>query len=193
MTNLAAQSGAKRIQFPWRRNGRTISLNLGVIWEMLAYVALVVVSALGLVFLFPMMKEGTSLGELPLLLSGMGFFVLLGALWWLARGRSLRKAAVAWAILTVPCLTYAALAGSRITAYFDGLRLAKDVAIETFSEAPIHWPGFDGPVGLSIQFQLVHPDGISALILPPEIRMGPAIEVPHDVLSVSHTGGSGYF
>ncbi len=159
----------------------------------LSYVVLVAVSAVGLVFLFPMMKEGTSLSELPILLAGMGLFVLLGALWWLARGRSLRKAAVAWMILAVPCLAYVALAGSLVTAYFGGLRLAKDVAIEDFSEAPIHWPGFDGPVGLTIQFELVHPGGISALILPPEIRMGPAIEVPRDVLSVSHTSGSGYF
>jgi hypothetical protein len=159
----------------------------------LSYGVLVVLSALGLLFLFPLMKEGASLGELPMLLGGLGLFVLTGALWWLARGRSVAKAAAAWVILAVPSIAYIGQAGALVTAYFGGLRLAQDVAIENFSEVPIHWPGFDGPVGVTISFDAVHPDRASALILPPEIRMGPALDIPRSVLSASRTSGSGYF
>ena len=127
------------------------------------FIAIIAVSGLALLALLPWMKEGASLSELHFVLGGVLLLVLLGGIWWLACGRSLPKAVAGWIVLTVPALAHAALAVSLVTAYFGGLRLAKNVGIENFSEAPIHWPGFHGPVGLTLKFEIVHPEGVSAL------------------------------
>ena len=65
-------------------------------------------------------------------------------------------------------------------ARIGGLWLARSLEITAYRETAIEWPGFDGPVGLKIEIAVQHdftPDG---LVYPPEIRMGPDIEVPLD-------------
>jgi hypothetical protein len=157
------------------------------------FAAIVAVSGVGLLVQFPGMKEGISQEELPFYFGGMVALAVLGAVWWLAVGRSVAKALPIWIILAIPTIGAGATAVSLIVAGFEGSRLARSVSIENFSETPIHWPGFDGPVGLTWRFELVHPARLSALILPPEIRMGPAVEIPRNLLSASRTTGSGYF
>ncbi len=157
------------------------------------FVVIVAVSAVGLLAQFPGMKEGISQEELPFYLGGLVVFSGLGAIWWWAVGRSLAKALPAWIILAIPMLGAGAAAISLVVANLESRRLPRSVAIENYSEAPILWPGFDGPVGLTVRFELVHPAGSTALIHPPEIRMGPALEIPRDKLAASQTSGSGYF
>lgn len=161
--------------------------------RLLLFVAIVALSALGLLMLLPGMKEGVSWEETPFYVGGALGFPVLGVVWWYACGRSLAKAVPAWIVLALPTLGSAAIAFSLVTAYFEGQRLAGAVDIEGYSETPIRWPGFDGPVGLTVRFDLVHPTGLSALLLPPEVRMGPALDIPRNLLSSTQTGGSGYF
>ncbi len=159
----------------------------------LVFIGLLAAAAAALLLLFPGLKEGVSQEELPALIGGLGLFVLLGLLWWLVCGRSLKLSLVGWLVLALPTAVGLAQAGRLIAANLQGLRLASDSGIEGYQETPIQWPGFDGPVGLTISFDLVHPEGVSALILPPEIRMGPDLDIPRDKLNPTQTAGSGYF
>lgn len=157
------------------------------------FIALVAAAGLALLLLFPGLKEGMSQEELPALIGGIGALLLLGFLWWLVCGRSLKLSILGWLVLALPTALGLEQAGRLISADLEGRRLAEAVAIEAYQEAPILWPGFDGPVGLTISFDLVHPEGVSALILPPEIRMGPELDIPRNKLNPTQTGGSGYF
>jgi hypothetical protein len=161
--------------------------------RILFFVALVAIAAIALLLLLPGLKEGVSQEELPALIGGVGLFLLLAFLWWFMSGRSLRRSVLGWMVLALPTAAYLAQAGQLIAANVEGLHLARSVSIEAYQETPIEWPGFDGPVGLTISFDLVHPEDVSALILPPEIRMGPELEIPRDKLNVTQTNGSGYF
>ena len=157
------------------------------------FIGLVAVAALALLLLFPGLKEGGSQDEVPALLGGVALFLLLGLVWWLVCGRSLKLSALGWLVLALPTFLYLTQAGQLIAADWEGRRLTEAVGIENYEETPILWPGFDGPVGLTVSFDLVHPEGATALILPPEVRMGPALEIARDKLSFTRTGGSGYF
>jgi len=159
----------------------------------LVFIGLVAVAALAFLFLLPGMKEGASQEEVPALFGGVGLFLLLGLLWWLVCGRSLKLSALGWFVLALPTAAYLVQAGQLIAADWQGRRLAEAVSIENYEETPILWPGFDGPVGLTVRFDLVHLEGVSALILPPEVRMGPALEIARSKLKFSQTSGSGYF
>ena len=156
-------------------------------------ITIILLSGLGLLGLLPFAKEGMSQDLVPTLLGGAAAFLVLGALWWRVVSRSLVKAIPVWIVLAVPCLAYLAAAGALLWAQYKGTRLAAAASIENYSEEPILWPGFEGPVGWRISFDLRHPEGAAGLIVPPEIRMGPTLEIPRDVLSASRTGGSGTF
>jgi high-affinity Fe2+/Pb2+ permease len=118
---------------------------------------LVAISAVGLLVLLPFLKEGASREEIPLLLGGAGIYLLLGGVWWLFVGRVPVKAALGWAFLLAPLLAYLALAGVLLLAYVRGERLSRSISIESYSEEPIFWPGFDDPVGWRIVVGLNHP------------------------------------
>lgn len=161
--------------------------------RILFFLAIFALSALALLFLLPGWKEGVSQDQLPALLAGVLMFLALAVLWWWASGGSLRRAAVGWIVLALPLIAYGAQATALMAAWYQGHSLADAVTVENYSETPIEWPGFDGPVGLTIEFDLVHPDGTDAIILPPEIRMAPLISIPRTELAASRTNGSGYF
>ena len=59
--------------------------------------------------------------------------------------------------------------------------LAKKIRIENFTETPIVWPGFDGPVGIRFDFDLLHPK-LNANVFPPTIWMGPQKKMQLDWL-----------
>ena len=161
--------------------------------RILVFVGLVVVAGFALLLLLPGLKEGVSQEEVPALFGAVGLFLLLGLMWWLVCGRSLKLSALGWLVLALPTAAYLTQAVQLIAADWEGRRLAEAVRIEGYEETPIIWPGFDGPVGLAVSFDLVHPEGVSALILPPEVRMGPDLEIPRDKLNFTQTNGSGYF
>lgn len=164
-----------------------------VAFRILLFIGLLAVAGLALLLLLPGMKEGVSQEEVPALIGGVGLFLLLGFLWWLVCGRSLKLSALGWFVLALPTAAYLVQACQLLAADWQGRRLAEAVSIESYAETPIHWPGFDGPVGLTLRFDLVHPEGVSALILPPEVRMGPELEIARSKLNFSQTSGSGYF
>jgi hypothetical protein len=150
---------------------------------------LVAISAVGLLVLLPFLKEGASREEIPLLLGGAGIYLLLGGVWWLFVGRVPVKAALGWAFLLAPLLAYLALAGVLLLAYVRGERLSRSISIESYSEEPIFWPGFDDPVGWRIVVGLNQPPEVEALLTAPEIRMGPEVDIPSGDLS--NTGAAG--
>jgi hypothetical protein len=150
------------------------------------------VSALGLVLIIPFVKEGSSWGDMPILAGMVGVALLLGLGWWLAVGRSLAKAMIGWLILSIPLIAHGSAMVSLLLARYEGWRLADTVEIRNYKETPILWPGFDGPIGLEVTLELHHAAGIKALILSPEIRMGPVLSVSREKLSASQTSGSGY-
>jgi hypothetical protein len=164
-----------------------------LVLRIVVFIALVAAAGVGFLLLFPGLKEGMSQEELPALIGGIGALLLLGLVWWLVCGRSLKLSILGWLVLALPTALGLSQAGQLIAADIQGRRLAAAVAIEAYQEAPILWPGFDGPVGLTIGFDLVHPTGVTALILPPEIRMAPELDIPRDKLNATQTSGSGYF
>lgn len=161
--------------------------------RVLAFIVLCLSAAAGLVLLFPGAKEGYGWSDLPMLLANVGALFALGALWWLIVQRSARRAAVGWAILAIPIILTLTVIVLLLAARFEGVRLAETVRVAAYAETPIHWPGFDGPVGMEITVTLRHPKGADALITPPEIRMAPAVDIPADRLYVTRTNGAGYF
>ena len=161
--------------------------------RVLFFIVIVILSALGLLGLFPFAKEGFSRDLIPFLFGGALAFVVLGALWWWAVGRDLLKAIPAWFVLAIPSIAYLMAAVALVLAMLRGDQLSSQAAIENFREEPILWEGFEGPVGWRISFDLLHPEGASGLIVPPEIRMGPAADIPAAEISATRTGGSGTF
>ncbi len=161
--------------------------------RILFFLALLFVAGAALLFLLPGWKEGVSQDQLPVLLACVLLFLALGLLWWWVSGRVLWRALAGWLVLAVPLVAYGAQALSLLLAWYEGHSLADAVTIENYAETPIEWPGFDGPVGLTIEFDLVHPEGTDAIILPPEIRMAPLVSIPRSELAASRTNGSGYF
>lgn len=165
---------------------------MATIFRTLLLVAIIGLSALGLAAWVPFGKEGASWTDLPIIAGMAAGALVLGVIWWLAVGRRMRRALIGWVILMPPLLAHGSLAVSLVAARVAGERLASSVSIEIYQETPILWPGFDGPIGLELSLELRHPPGTTAMILPPEIRMGPELTIDRDLLSASLTGGSGY-
>lgn len=161
-------------------------------FRVLLLIALVGLSAAGVLAWLPLGKEGASWSDLPIILGAAGGALFLGLVWWLAAGRRIGWAAIGWAILLPPLLAHGSTAVFLVLARIEGPRLAQSVRIESIRETAIVWPGFDGPIGIELSLELTHAAGATALILPPEIRMGPDLEIARDLLSASMTGGSGY-
>jgi hypothetical protein len=157
------------------------------------FVLLIIISVAGLLVLLPLVKEGVSRSEIPLLLGGAAIYLFLGGVWWLAVGRALPKAALAWVFLLLPFLANLTLAGALLLAYVEGERLGQEIAIQSYAEDAIVWPGFDGPVGWRIVVGLAHPPGVEALLTSPEIRMGPEVDIPAGDLAAAQTWSGGYF
>ena len=146
-----------------------------------------------LLLLFPGLKEGFSWSEVPYLLAGIGILLAVGVLWWLAQGRSLRRSALGLLVLLVPTGIYSLVAGQHLWAHYQGARLADATHITSYQESFIEWPGFDGPVGLTIELTLEYPVGAKGLVYPPELRVGRALEISRNSLSATVTSGAGYF
>ena len=147
----------------------------------------------GLFMLLPLVKEGSSMDDLAVIGSVIAAALVLGLIWWLAVGRTLELALLGWGVLALPVAAHGAIAVSLLVAYYQGYRLATATEITDYHEEPIMWPGFDGPVGVTVTLGLAHPSGASAVIQPPEIRMGPKVDIKRQHLVASLRSGSGYF
>ncbi len=71
--------------------------------------------------------------------------------------------------------------------------LARSAVIENYQETLIRWETLPEPVGIKIEFDLLHPAGMRGLIYPPQIRMGKFIDVPDSKLFLVYRYGAGYF
>ncbi|MGI9412635.1 MAG: hypothetical protein ACR2PM_03145 [Hyphomicrobiales bacterium] len=157
------------------------------------FLVILALAGVGLFVLLPFAKEGASLNDMGVFGGVIAAALLLGLMWWLAVGRTFELALLGWGVLALPVAAHGAIAVSLLVAYYQGQRLAAATEISGYQEEPIQWPGFDGPIGLKVTVDLAHPSGASAVIQPPEIRMGPAVEIQRRHLVASLRSGSGYF
>jgi hypothetical protein len=158
----------------------------------LLLVVILCLAILAVLAFIPFGKEGSSRSDAFIMLGVVGGAFVLAFIWWLAVGRSLKKALIGWVILLMPTFMHGGTALMLLLAIFEESRFQQSVRIENYREKPIQWPGFDGPIGLELSFDLRHPAGSNVMLLPPEIHMGPDLRLTHDTLTASLTGGSGY-
>jgi hypothetical protein len=125
-----------------------------------------------------------------LILAGL---LALAIIWWFASGRTWAFAAIGWLVLAVPFSAHAIWQGKILLADRKGANLARQMTVENYRQMPIFWNGFDGPVGLTIEFDLVHPPGLEGFVFTPQIRMAPAYDIAADDLQSSRTFSGGYF
>jgi hypothetical protein len=129
-------------------------------------------AALGL--LFPWLKEGHDVEELPLF-AGMtaGLLALAFVAWKALRARP--PLLVAGLLgLSAPLAAYAFLTLDIVGDEWRGRSLAKSLRITSVRETPIEWPGVDGPVGLRLEIELQHDIRMPGNLYAPKLRMGSA-------------------
>lgn len=117
----------------------------------------------------------------------------LAVVWWFASGRNWAFAVIGWLVLAVPFSAHAIWQGKTSLADYRGANLPSQMAVENFRETPIYWDDFDGPVGMTIELDLVHPPGLDGFVFTPQIRMAPAYDIAAENLESSRTFSGGYF
>lgn len=130
------------------------------------------------------------LDQTLLILAGL---LALAIVWWFVSGRRWVIAVLGWLVLAVPFSAHAIWQGTTLIADAKGAKLPSQMAVENYREKPIFWDGFDGPVGLEIELDLVHPPGLEGLVFTPQIRMAPAYDIAPENLQSSRTFSGGYF
>lgn len=129
---------------------------------------------------------------------GRTYFILagllaLGSAWWLISWRSRALTLLGWLVLAVPFSAHALWQTSILLADQKGANLPAQMQIENFRETAIFWHGFDGPVGIAVEFDLIHPSGLEGLVFTPQVRMAPAYDIARDDLQSTRTFSGGYF
>lgn len=157
------------------------------------YLAILSAAAFGTLFHLLLVQEGQEWADLPLYLGVSAALLVLAGIWFAAVNFSFRKALIAWPLLLIPFAMHGATATSLVYERFIAGKLPAQLSIKNYQEEPLHWPGFDGPVGYRLTFDIAHPPGFKRVINGPEIRMAPEIDIPYDALSKTETVGSGYF
>jgi hypothetical protein len=134
--------------------------------------ALWAAGVLALGFLFPWLKEGHDVDELPLF-AGMtiGLALLAFVAWKALRARPPLLAAGLLGLL-LPLAAYGLLTLDILWDEWRGRSLARGARIVSVREAPIEWAGFDGPVGLRLEIELEHQVRLEGNLYPPKLRMG---------------------
>ncbi len=147
------------------------------------FLALVAATLFGFLMLLVAGKEGSDTLDLVL---GAVLSIALLIIWW-----SLSKLFITRyqkilslsgrVILSAITLIYTLTTIPYIISYFKGPMLVKEIRIENFKETPIIWPGFDGAVGIRLDFDLLH-SKIDGNLLRPIIWMGPQKKMQLDWL-----------
>jgi hypothetical protein len=117
----------------------------------------------------------------------------LAIIWWFVSGRIWAFAVLGWLVLAVPFSAHALWQSRILLADHKGETLSRQMTVENFRETPIFWDGFDGPVGVTIELDLVHPPTLDGFVFTPQIRMAPAYDIAADDLQSSRTFSGGYF
>jgi len=158
----------------------------------LLFIVICGVSALTLLCSVPVVVHAVT-PDLEQTLATLAVLLALAIAWWFASGRRWLLAAVGWLILAVPFTSHAVWQSSTLIADYRGAQLPARMEIENFVEAPIYWHGFDGPVGYTITFDLVHPAGLDGIVFTPQVRMAPAYDIAAEDLQSIRTFSGGYF
>lgn len=158
----------------------------------LVFVLICAISAWLFLASVPALVHRTSpeLGQTLQILAGL---LALAVLWWLVSGRRWTIALLGWLVLAVPFSAHALWQGETLIADRKGATLSRQMTVENFSETPIFWEGFSGPVGMEIEFDLVHPQGLTGFVTAPQIRMAPDYDIAAKNLESSRTFSGGYF
>ena len=130
------------------------------------------------------------LDQTLLILAGL---LALAIIWWFVSSRRWTIALVGWLILAVPFSAHALWQGTTLLADRKGVSLSRVMTVENFRETPIFWDGFEGPVGVTIELDLVHPLGLDGLVFTPQIRMAPVYDIAAEDLQSTRTFSGGYF
>ena len=157
------------------------------------FLALTSAAAFGMLFYVLLIQEGHEWADLPFFVGVSAASLVLAGIWFAAVDFSLRKALIAWPVLFIPFAMHGVTAVGLIYERFIASNLPAKLSVMNYEEEPLYWPGFDGPVGYRLTFDLAHPPGFKRLINGPEIRMGPEVDIPYGALSKTATIGSGYF
>jgi hypothetical protein len=129
----------------------------------------VLISAAALFALLPWIKEGYDLTDLPRFIGMAAGLAIVAWLWWRVGRGGARIAGLA--ALALPLLVYSNLSFWLGFNYWYGRRLEGQTHIASLQATSIVWPGFEGPVGVRIEMELVHPKGLDVALLPPKIAM----------------------
>jgi len=150
------------------------------------FLALVAATLFGLLMLLVAGKEGSNTLDLVL---GAVLSIALLVMWWSLSKYFITRYQKSLSlsgrvILSFIAIVYSLTTIPYIISYFKGPMLAKEIRIESFKETPIVWPGFDGPVGIRLDFDLLHPK-IDGNLKRPMIWMGPQKKMQLDWLYYS--------
>jgi hypothetical protein len=137
-----------------------------------SFLVLSLAALAGLAILLPG-REGFSITEVPLYLGAIAGLCLLAGLWSWTVNRSRGAVALSWLVVALPILANGTVLVKLFAAEIEGISLPAKMRIENYTEAPLIWRGSDGPVGWRIEFDLIHPPGMNANVLAPELRMAP--------------------
>ncbi len=161
--------------------------------RILGLVVIALISAAAMLLQFPSMKEGYSLEEIPFFAAGGFGLIAIGVAWWWGSGKNFGWAVPAWIVLAPPALSALVVSWQFMQARFDSETATAAARVTAYQESFITWPGFDGPVGIRVAFEVSVPEWAAGLVYPPEVRMGRALDIPLEDLASTVTSGSGYF
>ena len=144
--------------------------------RIVALIILCLVALAALLFAFPSLKEGYGTEELPLFSGLAGGLALCGfAWWWLCGRRDSKLFRAGLLVVGLPFATYSYLSGKTLYDELIGRQMARSLSISNYREQPIVGPGFDGPVGLAIEFDAQHSIDRSGNLYSPVIAMVPQL------------------
>jgi hypothetical protein len=166
--------------------------NMKLAGTILVFVLICAISAWLFLASVPALVHRTTpeLGQTLKILAGLP---ALAILWWFVSGRRWAIALLGWLILAVPFSAHALWQGATLIADRKGAILSRQMTVENFRETPIFWEGFNSPVGLEIELDLVHPPGLTGFVTAPQIRMAPDYDIAAENLDSSRTFSGGYF
>lgn len=139
-------------------------------------ILLCLLSAAALLFTLPWLKEGYGWEETPLFASIALGLALAALLWW-RLNKSVRTPLfhAGLVILGLPFAVYCALLIDNAADEFAGRRMASGARLAEYRETPIVWKNFDGPIGLTIEFEAHHSIDRAGNLQSPVIAMEPSI------------------
>jgi len=150
------------------------------VFRVVALFGLVALAGTALLLAIVWGKEGFGREDLPRCAVGLLALAVSGIAWWLLCRKLAPLASgallgVGTGVILLPSLVYTAFGLRTIVNSVRGDWLSRHAALSGYREAAIVWSGFDGPVGLAVDFDLSIPARLEGNLLPPRLAYsGPA-------------------